>query len=65
MISNGGYTGTVIFYVYVPFDVLPTIGFRNDFAIEGGSGVRHLIASLCLPSFSYFGMISYEYLAES
>ena len=29
-------------YVYVSFDVLPFICFRNDFAIEGSSGVGHL-----------------------
>ena len=29
-------------YVYVPFDVLPFVGFRNDLAIEGGSGMRHV-----------------------
>ena len=39
------------FYVYVPFDILPIIGFRNDFAIEGGSGMRHLE---CLYLISFF-----------
>lgn len=37
----------VVFYVDIPFDILPTISFRNDFAIEGGSGVRHLQCFFC------------------
>lgn len=36
------YQGMVAFYVYVPFDELPVVGFRNNFAIEGGSSVGHL-----------------------
>lgn len=43
----------VVFYIYVPFDVLPGVGFRNDFAIEGGSGVRHL-QCFCVFAFVFF-----------
>lgn len=47
----------MVFYVYVPFDVLPIVGFRNDFAIEGGSGVRHLqcflVSLSCCSFFRY------------
>ena len=42
IISTGLYQRVVVLYVYVPFDVLPFIGFRNNLAIEGGSGMRHV-----------------------
>ncbi len=43
------------YYVYVSFDELPIIGFRNDFAIEGGSGVGHLECFfVSLPPCSFF-----------
>lgn len=47
----------IAFYIYVPFDVLPVVGFRNNFAIEGGSGVGHLedfFVSLPSPPCSFF-----------
>ena len=45
----------MVFYVYVPFDVLPFIGFRNDFTVEGGSGVGHLERFfVSLPSSCFF-----------
>ena len=52
VISVGGLSKkrTVAVYVYIPFDILPFIGFRNDFAVEGGSGVRHV--GLRIRSFS-------------
>ena len=32
----------MVFYVYISFNVLPLIGFRDDFAIEDSCGVGHL-----------------------
>lgn len=47
------------FYVYVSFDVLPLVGFSNDFAIESGCGMRHL-ESLLVFLRRWLGWVSLE-----
>ena len=42
VISNGDDIEMAVLYVDVPFDILPTIGFRYNLSIEGCSSVRHL-----------------------
>ncbi len=53
VINAGSPQATSAAYVYVPFDVFPFIGFGNDFTVECGSGVRHVVRfSLALSSFT-------------